>query len=146
MVDQEPVRKRGLRTAKIAFLRKLDHHGTEETNSRGRKNEARALSLLREMVDEGVFCRVKKASKKQNKSGIDLFGTVILSTDRLIPDEVQVPFQVKSSLIGKSRFENDPKKPEVIVLVISSYSTNKQLKGTIRQEVERYLLLREPNP
>lgn len=117
----------------------------EDGRERGKENEGRALALLRELADEGTFIRVRRASKRQNlRRGIDMFGTVALTSNAFTTDEIQIPFQVKSSLRQGRIFLGDHlqtlSRRKIIVVVVNESRSDKVIKESIQENV--WLLLR----
>jgi len=109
---------------------------------KGKSNQKRAFQLFGELVEDGVFLSVRRASKKQNTAGIDLFGTVPLDKDDEIAlDQVGIPFQIKSSRARAREFrmEHRGDRRKIQVLVVNDSLTDKRIKGVIRSMVRNFL-------
>ncbi|MBI4058905.1 hypothetical protein HY404_01550 [Candidatus Microgenomates bacterium] len=122
------------------LLQKLSRR-SEGGPERGRINEQRALVLFRELVDEGLFCRFRRASKKQNLlEGIDFFGVIQLVSNDQIVDELSIPFQVKSSFLAAQDFRRERWEAgkKVIVVVVNEWRTDREIKQFIQKSVWRF--------
>ena len=118
-----------------------------EDIARGNRNEERALSLLWQLVGEGVFLRARKASKKQNtRQGIDFFG-VIANDSSQFSEEIHIPFQVKSSVKGVEAYlkerELDHKNQVVVVVVVNENRTDKSIKDTFKERAGQFLRVKK---
>lgn len=134
--------KRGKEAAGNFFLKKTAPFAFDGSLERGKRNEARALSLLEEMAKEGIFSRVTRASGKQNKSsGIDFWGTVTSTVEGQIPEEVRIPFLIKSSAeAAKETIRlGNAEGTKVAVLVVNDHRTDKSVTDEIRRKIEWYI-------
>ncbi len=134
------------RTLGRNYLRRFEPPHGEDGFTRGRKNERRALALFRELVDEGVFVRVKPASKKQNnKKGIDIFGIVEIYADGQL-QEVPIPFQIKSSYEQVQAFfaqsAGDVRRQTIEVITVNDHRPDRYIKRLICLGVSRFLALK----
>ncbi len=110
-----------------------------DRKSVGKASESRALSLLEQLVDEGIFVRVRRASKDQNlRRATDFFGVVASGTE-----EVHIPFQIKSSFYAAENYLNESKRGmpnrNAVVIVVNNGRPDKLILGTIKNEVIRFL-------
>lgn len=131
------------RTFNRYFLKKIEPAQAENSNARGRNNERRALVLLRELVDEGVFVRVKTASKKQKiRGGIDIFGIAPLEVDGQL-QEVPIPFQIKSSFTYAQecleRNSRDPERQMIEIITVNDRRPDGFIKDIVRMRVRIFL-------
>lgn len=137
----------GERAESKRFLKRIYPFAYAGYLDRGKDNESRALSLFQEMVAEGIFSSVRKASKRQNTQGVDLWGVVTSQAqDGVIPQETQIPFQIKSSPRGAAEFrrlaKRDKKRSRVVTIVVNRHKTDQQIESEVRQKVAEYLRTR----
>ena len=116
------------------------HHPRVNHNSReiGKANQRRALSIIQNLVEEGVFSRVTNASGKQDKEGIDLW---------LYPQDVdyRIPIQVKSCHDGMQEFISSRRKPEeIMVLVVNEHRNDEKIRAEFNKAVARWKVVNSP--
>lgn len=126
------------------YFRRFSPSFGEDGNARGNRNERRALALFRELVDEGIFVRVKRASKKQNmRKGIDMFGVVMAEVDGQL-QEVPIPFQIKSSYERVQAFfaqsAGDVRRQTIEVITVNDHRPDRYIKRLICIGVSRFLI------
>ena len=94
---------------------------------RGRKNEKRALNLMRELVNERKLKKVKKATLRQDKAGIDFWIYPISRTEGF-----RVPIQIKSSAQDAKSFSSKRDRPqEIAVVVVHDQLADNEVKESI---------------
>lgn len=131
------------RTFNRYYSKKLELLRVEDNSVRGRNNERRALLILGDLVFEGVFVRVKQASKKQNmKRGIDMFGIAELEVDGEVL-EVPIAFQIKSSVLYAQECirqnKLNPKRQLIEVITVNDSRSDEFIKDLIRKRVRIFL-------
>lgn len=99
---------------------------------RGAESEKRALEILNKCAEAGLFLKVSRASKKQDKKqGIDFFGH-IESGDEVL----KIPFQIKSSYLGAVKFTQESRdkihKKNIVTLIANKYRSEKDILEQIR--------------
>ena len=93
----------------------------------GRKNEKRALRLMKELVNEHKLKRVQKGSLKQDKAGIDFWVYPISRTEGF-----RVPIQIKSSAQDAQSFKSKRDNPqEIAIAVVHDHLADKDVKESI---------------
>ena len=108
-------------------------------------NERRALLLFEELVDDSLFTRVRRASKKQNTEGIDILAVVISRGG----EEVHIPFQVKSSA-AVARDEilantQNTRMGKISYIVVNDNKSDEEIKKRIRRGVNIFLRITREN-
>lgn len=131
------------RTFNRYFLQNIDPGRDENSYAKGKNNERRALALFKELVDEGIFVRVKTASKKQNiKKGIDMFGIASSEVDGQL-QEVPIPFQIKSSFTYAQeclmRNSRDPRRQMIEIITVNDRRSDGFIKDMVRMRVRVFL-------
>ena len=102
---------------------------------RGHTNEKRALAILQLMADEGMIGRVKRATKKQNTDGIDLW--VYIGEE---DNKIRIPLQVKSSEKAAKDYMQKLRRPhEIAVVVVNEKRSNREIKRKLRRDIILWL-------
>ncbi len=134
------------KSGSIMYLRRSNINtfgSAENPRKKGTRNERRAFLLFQELATEGIFIKVKRASKKQNRGSFDIFGIVGLVEEDQISQEVNIPFQIKSSVAqakeSEVRSANNPRKQEIMVVVVNDFRSDEDVKGYVKRAVGRFL-------
>ena len=126
------------------FLRNQEPFATEDGYEKGRENERRAKSIFEELAEEGFFLRIRKASKQQkNKLGINFIAVMLIDTSEPNPEELHIPFNIKSSAGAVSGAvsgnKNNAKKQGIIYIVVNPDRMDDTIKNDIRKRTKYHL-------
>ncbi|MBI4057964.1 hypothetical protein HY405_01475 [Candidatus Microgenomates bacterium] len=102
----------------------------------GKSNFNRAIKLAGELVEVGVVLSVSRASRKQDKKGIDFF---CLMPGRGEDQVVKVPVQVKSSAKSAQRFR-EMHSDEILTIVVNDYRSDDDIKANLSRNLVRFIV------
>lgn len=101
---------------------------------RGKENERRALTLLEELVGQGMLSSARRASGKQHRSdGIDFW--ITLPVEEYNPD-FRIPLQVKSSAEGAKLAQTTH--PKIPVIVVNPHRDDERIKTDVVKEAYKF--------
>lgn len=115
--------------------RVLDSHPSVALwNERGRNNFQRAIGIINALICEGSVEKLSRASRKQDKKGIDLF-CHMMGEDEVI----KAPVQIKSSAKHAERFRRSHE-DNIVVLVVNDFRSDAEIQSDLLRGLKSHML------